>query len=107
MAALGEQRELLGGVSMVAGWELGSACRCACTAHVLLPLCMLRPAHQPQASLPAIQYNLNCRAAYEVTLCPVSGPQSVCVTQRVSSTGRRRLLALSTATFNGCSADTT
>ncbi len=50
---------------------------------------------------------LPCRAAYDVTVCPVSGPQPACVTQRVSSAGRRRLLAISTATVTGRSPDTT
>jgi hypothetical protein len=45
-------------------------------------------------------------AAYDVTVCPVSGPQSVCVAQRVSASGRRRLLALATATFTGRVPDT-
>lgn len=34
---------------------------------------------------------LQCRVKYDVTLCPVAGPQTACVSQRTGGSGRRLL----------------
>ena len=46
---------------------------------------------------------------YDVTLCPIAGPESACRTQRTGSPGNRRLLAgpADVATFGGCNPLTT
>ncbi len=42
-----------------------------------------------------------CRVVYEVTVCPITGPQSACMTKRSGAATRRRLLAVpDTVSFN-------
>lgn len=45
----------------------------------------------------------SCRVKFEVTVCPIAGPESDCLTQRTGSTSRRSLLDAATdvATFDG------
>ena len=49
------------------------------------------------------------RINYEVTVCPIAGPLSACITQRTSGPNRRRMLETpaSVATFEGLNPLTT
>jgi len=44
--------------------------------------------------------HIPCRIEFDVTLCPIAGPQSACATKRIGGTGRRLLAVPDTALFN-------